>query len=150
MRSLLFASIAVVSMAFTGAANAQLNISVNTKEPMTGLDSDKWAYLERNSIDATTLIGTPRVYIVNATPDDLTVNCDKWVLVGNKPYIKDNPHTLHPWKVTEISAEGFDGYCKTGVVGLSSGGEAYKGKLNAADGTFTNSTFITFSLSSKQ
>ena len=150
MRKTLFTCVAVATIALTGAANAQLNITVNTKEPLTGLDSDKWAYLMRNSVDATTVIGTPRVYIVNATPDDLTVNCDKWVLVGNKPYIKENPHALHPWKVTEISAEGFDGYCKNGVVGLSSGGDAYKGKLNAADGTFTNSTFITFSLAGKQ
>lgn len=150
MRSLLFASVAATCVTFAGVANAQLNIAVDTKNPMTGLDSDKWGYLMRNSIDATTVIGTPRIYIINATPDDITVNCDKWVLVGNKPYIKDNPHILHAWKVTEISADGFDGYCKTGVVGLSSGGEAYKGKLNAADGTFTNSTFITFTVSGKQ
>ena len=147
MRKYLLAA-AIVALPYV--AHAQLNLSVSTKEPVTGLGSDTWASLAKGVVDATGLIGKDEVFLVNATPYDLVVNCDKWVLVGANPYITDNPHSLRPWKVTEIETKGFDGYCKNGLFAMAGNGDTYKGTLNAADGTFSNSTFITFSARTKQ
>jgi len=147
MRKLLLAA---TVMLIPMSASAQLVLNTNDKEPMTGLNSDDWAQLAKNTIDAASLIGKPEVYIVNATPYELTVMCDKWILVGEKPYISDNPHSLHPWKVAEINTKGFDGYCKGGVAGLASNGNVYRGRVNAPNGSFTDSTFITFEKANKQ
>ena len=145
-RYLLAAAVAAIPL----VAHAQLNLTVSMKEPVTGLDSDTWATLARNVVDGTSLLGKPEVYVVNATPFELVVNCDKWQLVGPKPYIDANPHSLRPWKVTEINVKGFDGYCKDGTNAISSNGDTYYGALTSADGSFTNATFITFSAKTKR
>ncbi len=152
MRKILLASSLLWLMAGSGPAPAQgLNITVDTREPVTHLEPEQWAGLMRRFVNAGPLVGTPLVDVINASGDTIVaITCDRWQLVGNQPYIKTNPHSLPPWSVTEISADGFDGYCKGGVSGMSSAGDVYKGLLNAPDGTFSNSTFITFSPRSRQ
>ena len=113
-------------------------------EPHTKLQSDDWAMMMQTFINAKPIIGKPEIYVVNATPYEMIVMCDKWVLVGDKPYIKTNPHSLPAWSVTLVNAEGFDGYCKNGITGQASNA-IYQGMLNAADHSFSDSTFATFS-----
>ena len=127
------------------SAQAQLNIKVNTNDPLTGLPPEQWIILMTTEVNARPIIGKEAVYMLNATGIEMVVNCGKWTLVGNSPYIKGNPASLPPFSVTYVDTEGFDGYCKDGVKGLSTTGSVYNGRLNSADGSFTNSTFIIFS-----
>jgi hypothetical protein len=60
--------LAATVVAIPYIANAQLNLSVSNKEPITGLKSDTWAGLAKSVVDATGLIGKAEVYLVNATP----------------------------------------------------------------------------------
>jgi hypothetical protein len=155
MRKSIMVAIAIIGISIAAApAFAQLNITVNTKEPVTGLEADVWAGMVRKFVNAAPIIGKPDVYIINATQEYIVaVNCGKWELVGNKPYIDDNPKSLPPWSVTYVGAKGFDGYCGTGtnaLVGMSAAGDNYNGVLNASDKSFTNSTFVTFSPKNKQ
>jgi hypothetical protein len=132
-------------------ANAQkIQMNIDTNDRVTGLDPDSWATVAKKIIDAKSIVGTPMVYMVNASHEDLTVSCDKWQLVGDKPYIKGNPNVLRAFTVSLIFAEGFDGYCKSGVVGQTANGELYNGVMNAPDRSFSASTFITFIHQTKQ
>jgi hypothetical protein len=71
------------------------------------------------------------------------------LLVGDRKESGRNARGLPAWSVTLVNAKNFDGYCKNGVIGQSSS-EIYKGTLNAADHTFSNSTFVVFSGSNRQ
>ena len=130
-------------------ASAELAIHVNNNDPLTGLPPDQWIVMMTTEVNARPLIGKEDVYMLNATGTELVVNCGKWTLVGNKPYIEGNPNVLPPFSATYVATNGFDGYCKDGVKGLSPTGAVYTGALNAADGSFTNSTFIVFSPTSR-
>jgi hypothetical protein len=154
MRKLIVSYLAAVLLCtpivLSSSAHAQLKLTVNQNEPITGLDSATWAEMMTRFVNAKPLIGKDNVYIVNATPYEVPqLTCGRWTLVGNKPYITDNPTTLPAWSVTEISTKGFDGYCKEGVFGQSAMGTTLRGALSAADGSFTNSTFIIFKLIAK-
>lgn len=128
----------------TTDAHAQLNIKVNTNDPLTGLPPDQWIILMTTEVNAKPIIGKEEVYMLNATGSELVVNCGKWQLVGSAPYIKGNPTSLPPFSATHVPTVGFDGYCKDGVKAISSTGRTYTGQLNSLDGSFTNSTFIIF------
>ena len=54
-----------------GAASAQLNINVPTREPKTNLVPAEWARMEKGFIDARTIIGKPEIFVVNATFDEI-------------------------------------------------------------------------------
>jgi hypothetical protein len=149
-RFLLAAVVATIPITLHAKSPHAQSLGGPMKDPRTGFDSNTWAEMARGVIDATAILGKPMVYMVNATPYEMTVNCDKWSLVGPKPYLSDNPHTLHPWKATLVKTNGFDGYCKSGVAGLDSNGDLYRGRFNAPNGSFTDSTFITFDQANKQ
>ena len=126
-------------------AYAQLDLHVDNREPMTKLDGPTWTTMIKRFVNAKPIIGVDAVYMVNPTADVIgAVNCGKWQLVGSKPYITGNPTELPPWSVTYVGTHGFDGYCKNGVDGTTTGGDVRHGLLNAADGTFSGSTFIVF------
>ena len=146
MRKSIIIGACIAALACAGAQAQSLNLTVDNREPVTHLDSATWGGMMRRFIDARGLIGKPEVYVVNATPNEMWLKCDKWTLVGNQPYIKTNPTSLRPWTVTLISAEGFDGYCKNGVTGLSSNGEIFQGILSAGNGNFSESTFVSIQL----
>lgn len=141
---------ATAMLVAASAAHAQLNIKVNTNDPLTGLPPDQWIVLMTTEVNAKPIIGKEEVFMLNATGTELVVNCGKWSLVGNQPYIKGNPSSLPPFSVTHVPTTDFDGYCKEGVKAMSPTGAAYIGRLNSADGSFTNSTFVTFSAASRQ
>jgi hypothetical protein len=150
MRKFLFGLTAIVMfaagfLAMPSPAQAQLDISVSANDPLTKLPPDKWVYVMTHEINGSVLIGKPLVYVLNPNPESLTVMCGKWQLVGPMPdkAVKGNPHELPAWKMTMISTDQFDGYCKDGVVGMSSSGERFVGKLTSMDETFSNATFIT-------
>lgn len=149
-RFLLAAVVAVLPLTLHAKSLEAQMMGTEMKDQKTGLDSNTWAEVVRGAIDATGLIGKPEVYMINATPYDMTVMCDKWQLVGPKPYLSDNPHVLHPWKAVIVGTKGFDGYCKNGIAGMDSNGDLYRGRFNAANGSFTDSTFITFDQANKQ
>jgi len=131
--------------AFSTSAFAQLDITTDNRDPLTKLSADKWVYVMTHEINGTVLLGKPEVYMLNPNSESLTISCDKWQLVGPTPYksVSNNPHEIPAWKMTQISTDGFDGYCKNGVVGMSSSGARFVGSLVSVDGTFSNATFIT-------
>jgi hypothetical protein len=149
MRKILLAAGLLCGLLATAQAQ-QVQMKTNLNDPVTGLEAETWATMARKIIDAKSIVGKPLVYMVNATSDELTVNCDRWELVGSKPYIKGNPNLLRPFSVTLVAVDGFDGYCKNGVVAQTVTGELYQGSLNAPDQSFSNSTFITFSSRTKR
>lgn len=137
--------------AMSASAIAQLHVNTNTNDPITGLDAPAWEVMIQNIIDGGGLIGEPGVLAVNSTPNDLTVTCDTWELVGDNVYksVRGNPARLRPFSVTYIRTEGFDGYCKDGLVGHTRMNRTYTATLNSSDHTFKNATIITFSGSDK-
>jgi len=152
MRKILLAAAALIGMAeltIPSPAHAQLNIEVNTVDPLTKLPPDKWIYLMTHAVNAANLIGENSVYVVNATGETIqAVTCRGYYLVGPKPYITNNktvaaPSNLPPWTVTIIPSEGFDTYCTAGVDGHGTS-NSYHGTLNAADHSFGLSTFVVF------
>jgi hypothetical protein len=149
MRSFLY-TCALLGCLATSAHAQKIQMNVNPNDPLTSLDPDTWATVVKKIIDAKSIIGRSAVYMVNATHEDLTVSCDKWQLVGDKPYIKGNPNILHSFTVALVFADGFDGYCKNGVVGQTTNGELYSGVMNSPDRTFSGSTFVTFNHKDKQ
>jgi hypothetical protein len=142
-------TLAAIALTIAIPAAAELHIQVNTTDPLTGLPPDQWIVLMTTEVNARPLIGKEEVFMLNATGTDLVANCGKWSLVGSHPYIDGNPTVLPPFSVTHVPTKGFDGYCKDGVKGLSPTGAAYNGRLNAADGSFTNSTFVIFSAATR-
>ena len=127
-----------------GAASAQLNINVPTREPKTNLVSAEWARMEKGFIDARTIIGKPEIFVVNATFDEITVSCSKWDLVGpNLRYNKTNPSSIRPFTVVLIETKDFDNTCKE-IIAHTLSGDTFTGVLSSSDGTFTNATFVTF------
>jgi hypothetical protein len=124
-------------------AHAQVKPNVSKNDPNTGLNSQDWLNMVGNIVNGTALVGIDGVLFVNALPVPVTVTCDKWTLVGPNPYNKKNPSALAPFSVTFVQTQGFNGYCKAGVVGHA-GVRTLTAKLDAADGSFTDSTIITF------
>lgn len=143
---LLMAAVAAIGLVGVHNANAQLKMNpTSANEPLTGLSPEQWVYLAEHLVNGKPVIGKPLVYMVNASGEELaSVVCDRWVLVGNKPYIEGNPASLPAWQVTLVGTEGFDGYCKDGVTAQTATGNIYKGTLNSPDHTFGNATFIIF------
>ena len=126
------------------SACAQLAIAIDTKDPLTKLSSDQWAYMMAREVNGASVLGRPEVIMLNATPDPLTVYCGRWTLVGPQPYDKQNPNVLPPWTASLVHTDGFDGYCKSGVDAHTPSGESITGNLTSNDGSFSNATFITF------
>jgi hypothetical protein len=166
MRKVLLTSTAVVflltgSIAISGnfspdEAQAQsIKIMTNDKDPVTGLDAADWLSMMKREINGAPVVGQPYVFMLNATPNPLTVMCQTWQLVGPKPYISGAPSSLPPFTATVVPTNGFDGYCKdeagnAQVMAESSTGDVYKGAVVSSDGTFTNAIFISFSPVNKQ
>ena len=148
MRRFLLASTFVVvaagAMVLASPANAQqVKPNISKHDPNTGLSSQDWLSMIGNILNGSALVGIDGVLMVNPLPTPVTVTCDKWTLVGPNPYIKANPSVLAPFSVTFVQTKGFDGYCKAGVVGRS-GVRTLTAKLDGANGSFTESTIITF------
>jgi hypothetical protein len=100
-------------------------------------------------VNANPLLGKDAVYVLNATGEQLPlVTCGSYQLVGPKPYITNNrttaaPAFLPPWTATLVPTETFNTYCKSGV-NAQGAVASYHGRLNAADHSFANTTFIIF------
>lgn len=149
MRKLLLAGLgaAFIGASAMPAAHAQVNATVNTKDPATGLGVVEWEQMVSNMINADALIGDQGVLIISSMPVPVTVTCGKWTLVGPNPYksVKGNPAEVKPFSVTYIKTREFDGYCKQGVVAHTKLGKTVIGKLTSNDGTFKNATVVLFS-----
>ena len=131
------------------SAHAQLTLDISTADPLTKLPADKWVYLATHLVNANPIVGKDSVYMVNATGEDLTsVTCHGYFLVGPKPYITSNdttnvPAMLPKWTVSLVPSKSFNDYCKAGVDANGTVAN-YHGTLNAADHTFSSSTFVVF------
>lgn len=139
-------SMLVAMMVVSGvgeSAMAQNKPTISKTDPITGLTSAEWMTMVGNILEGQSLIGIDGVLMINPLPTPVTVTCDRWTLVGPNPYIKANPAALKPFSVTFVQTKGFDGYCKSGVVGHS-GVRSLTAKLDAANGSFSESTIITF------
>ncbi len=143
MRRFLIASTVALLAAALPAQAQQVRPTVNKVDPNTGLNSQDWLTMIGNVLNGSALVGVEGVLMVNPLPTPVTVTCDKWTLVGPNPYLKANPTALAPFSVTFVQTKGFDGYCKGGVVGRT-GVRTLSAKLDAADGSFSNSTIISF------
>jgi hypothetical protein len=143
---MLFALALGLAVATPAMAQLNLNSVQSTKDPLTGLDAVQWIKLATNLVDGSAVVGKPLIYMLNGTGKELTaVTCDgRYQLVGPKPYIKDAPGKLKPWRATIVPTTGFDGYCKKSITAQSDDGVTYESKLVSSDGTFTNATFLTF------
>ena len=120
------------------------------KEARTYVDSmpaEAWTRIAAASVSLSFLVGKPIVAIFNPFDEPLVnVVCDsKWSLVGANAYNKDKgaPMQIPSHRIAFIPTDGFDGYCKTSIVGLTEDGERHDGTLNIP-GDFTNSTAIFF------
>lgn len=146
MRKILLCIAAATALA-SSTAHAQLNLQMNTNDPLTGLSGEKWVALATRIVNPAPLIGKDSVYIVNATGEALlAVTCKGYQLVGSKPYITKNettaaPSTLPAWTVTLVPTEGFNTYCPSGVEAQGNIA-SYHGNVNA--GSFQNATFVIF------
>lgn len=144
MRNFLFATGLVAALGFsTNISLAQTKPNVSKVDPNTGLNSVEWLNMIGNIVDGSALVGIQGVLMINPLPGIITVTCDKWTLVGQNPYIKGNPTALRPYSITFVQTKGFDGYCKNGVVGHS-GVRTLTAKLDAANGSFSDATIVTF------
>jgi hypothetical protein len=148
MRRFLLAStlslVAAGAVPLATAAHAQqVKPTLSKNDPNTGLSSQDWLTMIGNVLNGSALVGIDGVLMVNPLPTPVTVTCDKWTLVGPNPYIKANPSALAPFSVTFVQTKGFDGYCKNGVVGRS-GVRTLTARLDGANGSFSESTIITF------
>lgn len=145
--------IAALALALSGpfvmtetALAQSINITKKVNDPVTGLAPAEWLAMIGQYIQPEAIVGKPEVIMINATPDSLTVSCDKWIIVGPKVYksVEGNPRSLKPFSITPINTNEFDGYCKNGVTGTPSFGTTVIGRLNDANGNFTNATVVTF------
>ena len=145
MKRVLFALAALFALATP--ALAQLNIETSTKDKLTGLDSAAWETMISRIVNGSALVGIDAVLAVNSTPEELTVTCDDWTLVGDSVYksVRGNPHALKPYSVTFVKTNDFNGYCKGGLVAHTGLGGNYTAILNASDHSLRNSTVVTFS-----
>lgn len=111
------------------------------------MPTDAWIKILSSTISLKYFIGKPVVAIFNPYDEDLVnVMCDgKWSLVGPNAYNKKlgAPESIPAHHVGFIPTDGFDGYCKSAIVGLTENGERHNGELNIP-GDFSNSTAIFF------
>jgi hypothetical protein len=152
MKRVFFFALMLMAVGSFGSppAHAQLDLSTvaSAVDPITKLPGDKWVTLATSIMNGKAVVGRPEIFVINATGQELSaVICDgKWQLVGPKPYLKEAPNSLPAWKITLVPTLGFDGYCKSAIIGQSDNGTLYKATLVSVDGTFTNAAFITFRL----
>jgi hypothetical protein len=140
-------AIAALLSVSLGSASAQLHLNTSTSDPVTGLSPAEWEQMVGHIVDGHALVGDPGVLVISSVPAALTVTCDKWELVGPNAYssVKGNPQEIKPFSITYIKTKGFDGYCKGGVIGHAGIGKTVTGRLDAASGSFSDSTVILFS-----
>jgi hypothetical protein len=147
MKRILALATVITTLAICNPAPAQtLNLDISPNDPVTGLPPAKWLLLVGKMIHAEALVGLPQVLFINATPEAMTVTCSKWQIVGTQPYksVAGNPAELKPFSITPVRTNEFDGYCKEGVVGHTQSGDTIRGRLNDADGSFSNATVVVF------
>jgi hypothetical protein len=103
----------------TAPALAQLHLNTTANDPVTGLSPADWEQMIGHELNGEALKGDPGVLVVSSMPVPITITCDKWELVGTNVYssVKGNPTRIEPFSVTYIHTNGFDGYCKAGLVG---------------------------------
>jgi hypothetical protein len=145
MRRLLTA--AVLLAAATIAQAQPIKPIIAVVDPVTGLGPSEWEALVGRIVNAESIVGEPGVIIISSVPVPLTVTCDRWEIVGRNVYksVTGNPQEIRPFTVTYVKTRDFDGYCKQGVLGRTSLGRVYPGRITSSDGTFTNATVILFS-----
>ena len=145
MKKLLMAS--VFAMLVTGAAQAQLALHTSTNDPLTGLPPAEWEQMVSHILDASGVRHEPGVIVVSSLSEPITVTCDKWQLVGPDVYksVRGNPTEIKPFSITYMKTQEFDGYCKAGVVAHGTMGKTMTGHLDAANGSFSDSTVVLFS-----
>jgi hypothetical protein len=127
-------------------ANAQsLPLPTTDREAKTfvaQLPPDVWALVAKEMISLSFFKDKPIVAVFNPNDESITsIICDgKWELVGTKPYLRGAPATIPAHKIGFVPTDGFDGYCKISITGVSDNGDTFRGILNGQ--TFSDSTVI--------
>ena len=142
---------AAACMIMPAAASAQSptwpKTTLEVKAFVQDMPADAWTKVMAQSVSLRFFVGKPVVAIFNPYDEPkVSVVCDgKWGLVGNNAYNKDKgaPTEIPAHTVAFLPTDGFDGYCKSSIVGLLESGERHDGALNIP-GDFTNSTAIFF------
>lgn len=148
---LLAAALAVGSVVSLSAMADSLPVWPKTardaKTFVQAMPPDVWMKITTASLQLKFFVGKPVVAIFNPYDEDLiNVVCDgKWSLVGANAYDKSKgaPDTIPAHSVGFTPTDGFDGYCKQSIVGLTESGERHEAILSIP-GDFTNSTAVFF------